>query len=107
MSTSEQKSQNNQNSATKKATSQKLLPHSPNKKILQMQKKLDNFIQASLDKYHFVEVTSEMQSVAGIYSKHVISNKPAIPDLVIYNKKFNKNDCFLDQNAEDNTPFPR
>ena len=69
--------------------------------------KLDDFIQNSLDKYSFADVTQDMLDSASIYSKHIISNKPAIPDLVIYNKKFNKNDCFVDADTTKFNPFPR
>ena len=77
------------------------------KNVAQMQRKLDEFIQTSLDKYHFVDVSQKMLDVASIFSRHIVSNKSAIPDLVIYNKKFNKNDCFLETNPELYLPFPR
>jgi len=69
--------------------------------------KLDEFIQTSLDKYSFVDVSQEMLDSASIYSKHIVSNKPAIPDLVIYNKKFNKNECFLEADTTKFNAFPR
>ena len=33
-------------------------------------------------------------------SYDIISNKSTIPDLVIYNKPFNKNDCFFNSNKK-------
>ena len=38
-------------------------------------KGLDEFIQDSLDKYHFVEPMEEMYEATGIYSKIIVSNK--------------------------------
>lgn len=70
-------------------------------------KALDDFIQNSLDKYHFVDPMPEMYDATGIYSKFIVSNKSAIPDLVIWNKKFNKNDCFVDSTSKDYNSFPR
>jgi hypothetical protein len=70
-------------------------------------KVLDDFIQASLEKYHFVDPTEEMYLATGVYSKYIISNKSAIPDLVIWNKKFNKNECFHESNSKEYNPFPR
>ncbi len=70
-------------------------------------KALDEFIQSSLDKYYFVDPMETMYEATGIYSKFIVSNKSAIPDLVIWNKKFNKNDCFYDANRKDYNPFPR
>ncbi len=82
-----------------KKTKSKLVAH--------MQRKLDDFIQNSLDKYHFVDVSQKMLDVASVFSRHIVSNKSAIPDLVIYNKKFNKNDCFHESDQDIYLPFPR
>ena len=70
-------------------------------------KGLDDFIQNSLDKYGFIDPWQELYNTTGIYSKFIISNKSAIPDLVIYNKKFNKNECFYDANTTEENNFPR
>lgn len=70
-------------------------------------KALDDFIQNSLEKYKFVDPTEEMYLTTGVYSKYIISNKSAIPDLVIWNKKFNKNDCFYDTTSKEYSGFPR
>jgi len=70
-------------------------------------KGLDEFIQSSLDKYHFVDPKDEMYEATGEYSKYIVSNKSAIPDLVIWNKKFNKNECFLAADTKDYNSFPR
>ncbi len=67
----------------------------------------DEFIQNSLDKYKFVDASAEMYEATGTYSKLIVSNKSAIPDLVIWNKKFNKNECFFDADKKEYNPFPR
>ena len=91
--------QNNQNAYKKRNYN--------NNKQESAHSRLDEFIQTSLDKYSFVDVTQEMLDSASIYSKHIVSNKPAIPDLVIYNKKFNKNECFVEADNSKFNPFPR
>jgi len=70
-------------------------------------KAFDEFIQNSLYKYNFVEPWDELYQATGVYSKYIVSNKSAIPDLVIYNKKFNKNECFFDSKTTDFNSFPR
>ncbi len=70
-------------------------------------KGLDEFIQSSLDKYYFVDPRDEMYEATGEYSKYIVSNKSAIPDLVIWNKKFNKNECFFGADAKEYNSFPR
>ena len=59
-----------------------------------MHKKLDKFIQNCLNKFKFVEVKSEIYSKVGNDKNSIISHKSTIPDLVIWNKPFNKNECF-------------
>ena len=68
---------------------------------------LDNFIQSSLDKFFFVEPWDELYKNTENYSKHIISNKSTIPDLIIFNKTFNKNDCFEGAKEEIFRKFPR
>ena len=43
----------------------------------------------------------------GKYYDTIISHKSTIPDLVIYNKVFNKNECFTEANKNENNYFPR
>jgi hypothetical protein len=80
---------------------------SPAKALFTNHKQLDDFIQNSLDYYGFVDPWQELYDATGIYSKFIISNKSAIPDLVIYNKKFNKNECFYEAGTEEVNNFPR
>ena len=70
-------------------------------------KAFDEFVQKALDKYSFVEPWDELYEATDTYSKLIISNKSAIPDLVIFNKKFNKNYCFQDFKTNAYNPFPR
>jgi len=71
-------------------------------------KKLDDFIQFSLDKYFYVDTWKKLYTVSGENHYDIISDKSTIPDLIIYNKSFNKNKCFLhvNKNAKYNK-FPR
>ena len=71
-------------------------------------KKFDNFIQEALDKYFYVNFWDELISNTGKDSYDIISYKSTIPDLIIYNKAFNKNDCFVYSNKNNNyIKFPR
>ena len=66
-------------------------------------KKFDTFIQESLNKYFYVDTWDKLTSNTGKDSYDIISYKSTIPDLVIYNKTFNKSKCFLHSNK--NTKF--
>ena len=71
-------------------------------------KKLDNFIQESLNKYIQVNAWDELYKNTGKDHKEIISDKSTIPDLVIYNKGFNKLDCFYYYyKKKQNIKFPR
>lgn len=70
-------------------------------------KRFDSFIQNSLNKYSFVEPWKVLYDVTGTHSSLIVSNKSAIPDLVIYHKIFNKNECFIDNKSTVFNAFPR
>ena len=71
-------------------------------------KKLDDFIQFSLNKYFFVDAWEKLYAVSGDNHYDIISDKSTIPDLIIYNKSFNKNKCFFHVNKNDKyNKFPR
>ena len=55
-------------------------------------KESDLFIQSSLDKYFYVESWKKLYELTGKLHKDIISDKSIIPDLIIYNKTFNKSD---------------
>ena len=67
----------------------------------------DKFIQSTLDKFTFVDPSEDLYTAVGVYSKYIISNKSTIPDLIIYNKTFNKNDCFETYIGKGFNKFPR
>lgn len=74
-------------------------------------KKLDEFIQDSLNKFFFVEPWNELyditKDVIREYNRDIISDKSSIPDLIHYNKTFNKNECFYKADVRHFTKFPR
>ena len=71
-------------------------------------KKLDNFIIKSLNKFFFVkEPWEKLKEVTKKDYNDIISKKPTIPDLIIYNKTFNKCDCFINSKKNIYIKFPR
>lgn len=71
-------------------------------------KKFDEFIQNSLYKYFYVDPWERLYINTGKDHHNIISDKSTIPDLVIYNKTFNKRDCFLPpKNYSKYIKFPR
>ena len=70
-------------------------------------KEFDLFIQKCLDKYFYVEPWKKLYERAGKLHKDIISDKPTIPDLIIYNKTFNKSFCFYSSNPYSYVKFPR
>ena len=70
-------------------------------------KNLDNFIQNSLNKFELVEPRPELYENTGNDKDLIISHKSTIPDLVIWNKTFNKNKCFEECKTKTENPFPR
>ena len=70
-------------------------------------RELDDFIQNSLDKFFFVEPWKKLYENTGIFSRYIISNKSTIPDLIIFNKTFNKNDCYEGADRNYFNKFPR
>ncbi len=70
-------------------------------------KHFDDFIQKCLDLYEIVPPLQEYFAIAGKYAKYLLTNKNTIPDLVIYNSKFNINYCFFDYHGRGYNKFPR
>ena len=68
---------------------------------------LDLFIQKSLDKFFFVEPWKKLYDRAGELHRDIISDKSIIPDLIIYNKSFNKVDCYFDCKKKLLINYPR
>ena len=71
-----------------------------------LQKKNDETIQNFLNNYKYYDEKKEFYENTGKDADIIISHKPTIPDLVIYNKTFNKNECFIESSNEENL-FPR
>ena len=69
--------------------------------------KLDDFIQQCLNMFKFVDPREEFYEATGKEKDLIISHKSTIPDLVIWNKTFNKNECFEEANTKKPNPFPR
>lgn len=72
-----------------------------------LQKKNDENIQNFLNKYKYYVEAPEFKENTGKYYDIIISHKSTIPDLVIFNKVFNKNECFKEANSKENNYFPR
>ena len=72
-----------------------------------LHKNLDKFIQQCLNKFQFVDPKKNFYDITGEDQNLIISHKSTIPDLVIWNKTFNKNNCFEDSDSSKITPFPR
>ena len=70
-------------------------------------KEFDLFIQSCLDKYFYVEPWKKLYDRTGRLHRDIISDKSTIPDLIIYNKSFNKSDCFYESNFNSYVKFPR
>ncbi len=68
---------------------------------------LDLFIKKSLDKFFFVEPWKKLYDRAGELHRDIISDKSIIPDLIIYNKAFNKVDCYFDCKKKLVINYPR
>ena len=69
--------------------------------------KLDEFIQLSLEKFKLVEPMQKLYDATKNDANSIVSHKSTIPDLVIWNKTFNKNECFYDADITNDNPFPR
>ena len=72
-------------------------------------KSLDKYIQDCLDKYKPKENPdpSLYENTTEKEKDLIISRKSTIPDLVIWNKRFNKNECFIGANINEDNDFPR
>ncbi len=68
---------------------------------------LDEFIQKCLDNFKIIEPKQELYDATGADKNIIISHKSTIPDLVIWNKTFNKNNCFIGADTNKESKFPR
>ena len=51
----------------------------------------NNIIQSTIDKFYFVKPWKKIYDNSKPFSSQIISNKSTIPDLIIFNKTYNKN----------------
>ena len=72
-----------------------------------LQKSNDEYIQQILNQYKYYDEKKEFKENTGKDVDLVISHKPTIPDLVIYNKPFDKNKCFIEAKSGEMNTFPR
>ena len=78
------------------------------RKIFDNHDKLDNFIQESLNKFKFTKSHPELLKNISSLSHLILNSKPSLPDLVIFSKPFNKNNCFYSyKNNNKYISFPR
>ena len=101
--------QNNQNYQNKSQKNQNISSDGNNKNKIQTEhlQNLDSFIQNCLNKFKFVDPFKSLYDGTGKDKDLIISHKSTIPDLVIWNKTFNKNECFEGSNLDNDNPFPR
>ena len=76
-------------------------------KTTALQKKFDEKIQNILNYYQYFDERKEFKDNTGKDEDLIISHKSTIPDMVIYNKGFNKNLCFFEGNDKEKNTFPR
>ena len=81
--------------------------HQMKNQKMQLHKELDKYIQNCLNKFRFVEPQKDFYNIVDKERKSIISYKSTIPDLVIWNQTFNKNECFFDSDLSIKNPFPR
>ena len=67
----------------------------------------DDFIQTALDKYNYTSEIPKLDESAEKFHDYIINEESQIPDLIIYNKTFNKNDCYSGYYNFGFNKFPR
>ena len=67
----------------------------------------DDFIQSSLDKYDFIDDIPKLDETAEKFREYIINEESLIPDLIIYNKAFNKNECYYEYYDYGYNKYPR
>ena len=104
-----EKGKNSNNISPKVSENDENPPRTVSKKILTKKdlSKLDEYIQQCLNMFKFVDPKPEFYEATGKEKDLIISHKSTIPDLVIWNKTFNKNECFEEANLNKPNPFPR
>ena len=54
----------------------------------------DDFIQTALDKFSITQEIPKLDESVEKFQDYILNEESQIPDLIIYNKPFNKNECF-------------
>ena len=67
----------------------------------------DDFIQNALDKFNYTSEIPKLDESAEKFHDYILNEKSTIPDLIIYNKTFNKNDCYSGYYNFGFNKFPR
>ena len=67
----------------------------------------DEFIQTALDKYNYTNDIPKLDETAEKFRDYIINDESLIPDLIIYNKTFNKNECYFDYYEYGFNKYPR
>ena len=67
----------------------------------------DDFIQKALDKYNFTNSTPKLDESSEKFHDYIINEESLIPDLIIYNKTFNKNECYFEYYDYGFNKYPR
>ena len=67
----------------------------------------DSFIQTALDKYYFTQEIPKLDESGEKFHDYILNEESQIPDLIIYNKPFNKNDCYSGYYNFGFNKFPR
>jgi hypothetical protein len=68
---------------------------------------VDESFQNLLNNFKYKEIPQELLSLSKEETKLMITKKSIIPDLVIYNEVFNKNDCFYYDKGYEENIYPR
>ena len=69
--------------------------------------KFDEFIQKALDKYDFTNKIPKLDESSEKFHDLILNEESLIPDLIIYNKTFNKNECYLEYYDYGFNKYPR
>lgn len=67
----------------------------------------DEMIQNSLDKYSYTNVLPKLDETSEKFHDYIINEESLIPDLIIYNKTFNKNECYYEYYDYGFNKYPR
>ena len=67
----------------------------------------DDFIQTALDKYSYTQEIPKLDESAVKFQDYILNEESQIPDLIIYNKPFNKNECFSGYYNHGFNKYPR